>query len=100
MAFHRQPENRPLLLHRRAGMPHGLQPKIDQVNRLTQEIVKAYRHFGADATHWRDGPARRRLEANRQRLAQLLEAIEQQAPDRAEHIRAAVTQTLFAETQA
>lgn len=99
MAPRRQQKNRPLRLHRQARIPKSVKPKIDQINRLIKEIGQAYRHFGHDPAHWRDGPARRRLETNRQRLADLLELLQLQAPDQAAHITQLVTQKLTMETQ-
>ena len=67
-----------LRLERQAKIPKGFQPKVEMLWRLVQEIALARQHFTGNLTHWRDSPARRRLLANRQRVAELLERLRQQ----------------------
>jgi hypothetical protein len=99
MARHRSKGNRSLRLHQYSRIPKGFQPRVDQAKRLAQEIIVAFEHFGTDPSHWRDGPARRRLEVNRQRLGVLIELVREQDPKRGQEVAVEIHNHLLQETQ-
>ena len=67
-------------------IPGGVQPKIDLIKRLARDISRLHRHFEADVKHWRNSPARRRLEKKRTDLALVLDALRENDPRRARQI--------------
>lgn len=83
-----------LRLERQAKIPQGFQPKVDMLWRLVNEMATARQHFTGNPTHWRDSPARRRLLANRQRVAELLERLRQQDPKKTDVIAEQVNHRL------
>lgn len=85
---------RRLRLARQSKIPKGFQPKVDMIWRLVNELAIARKHFTSDSTHWRDSPARRRLLANRQRIAELLELLRQQDSKQTSVIEQEVNHTL------
>jgi len=67
-------------LHRRRKIPRGITHKVEQARRLLGDLKGAFDHFSANMSHYRDAPARRRLEANANRLRELLTALREKAP--------------------
>jgi hypothetical protein len=91
----RQPrKGRGLRLARRSKVPKNSKAKIVQIERIVRDLVTGYRHFATNPANWRDSPARRRFQANRQELAERLDGYAAQAPEKTQELRDRVEQEL------
>ena len=86
-----------LRIQRKSRIPQRIQPMIDQIMRLQRDLIKGYRHFREDPSHWRDGPAKRRLQANADRLRRLMSALEEKDSGRAAAVRAELQRVFLEE---
>lgn len=60
-------------------VPNGVQPKVDAIRRLTNDVNRLVRHFKSDSRHWRSLLARRALEYKLEQRAAALVVLKEQA---------------------
>lgn len=96
MARQRVGSKRPYRLNRYTQLPEDASSKLAQGRRLVREIEAGYQHFKRNPAHYRDSPARRRLERNLRRLREILDALKRQNPQRAGELEEYMTHELEA----